>query len=478
MKKFYIKGFKAFNQEITISLDNPKENVLIYGENGSGKSSIFEALKLLFFYNRLEQNVVQGAISQPDRAQRLSEWKRQHICKLTSADDFIVQLDDMDYGSALDVSNYCVYMLSNEDVPVKEMVSTRDLISNLYFTGLDSNAFCTPDNLNFVKEYVNDALQNDFLETVQIDFDQTAAYRLKVTDTSVADLTETMQLTRSFNEAKLKLINLLIVLSVAELSMDINDGSKVRILILDDIVNSLDAANRGLLIKYIFKKFPDGKVRKFVMTHNVSYYNLWVYYVNEAQKKMSQQWLFTNLYVKGQERIVYEDTKESVESIRKVFTATPNDASICNRIRQYFEVLLFEMCKILQVGSFNESSRLIQDLARNKKFYVKVPDGGSPKYVDDMVAEIEKLLKNVCVMDCRRKLQKLIADYNGSNEYKHLMDIVDDLKLYQKLVLHQASHGHSGKSTISRKEIVASLDLLAKMEAAVNAGKNRDVYTV
>jgi len=58
------------------------------------------------------------------------------------------------------------------------------------------------------------------------------------------------------------------------------------------------------------------------------------------------------------------------------------------------------------------------------------------------------------------------------------MDIVDDLKLYQKLVLHQASHGHSGKSTISRKEIVASLDLLAKMEAAVTAGKNKDVYTV
>jgi len=154
------------------------------------------------------------------------------------------------------------------------------------------------------------------------------------------------------------------------------------------------------------------------MTHNVSYYNLWTYYVNEAQKKMSQQWLFTNLYVKGQERIVYDDPKETVESIRKVFTSSPDDPSICNRIRQYFEVLLFEMCKILQVGSFNESSRIIQGLVRNKKFYVKVPDGGSPKYVDDMVAEIEQLLKKVCVMDCRGKLLKLITGYNCLNEYE------------------------------------------------------------
>lgn len=478
MKKLYIKGFRAFNKEVTISLENSQENVLLYGENGSGKSSIFEALKLLFFYNREEQKIVEGAISPQDRAQKISQWKGQQICKLSTANDFTIQLDDADYGSTLDVSKYCVYMLSNEDVPVKESVSVRDLISSLYYTGLDANAFCTADNMGFVRDYVNDALATDFLETVKIDFDQTAEYNLKVTDDSIPGLNSTMQLTRHFNEAKLKLINLLILLAVAELSMNINDDTKIRILILDDIVNSLDVANRGLLIKYIFKEFPDGKVRKFVMTHNVSYYNLWTYYVNDFHAPTSGKWLFTNLYVKGQERFVYEDSRETVQSIRTVYNSTPNDPSICNRIRQYFEVLLFEMSKILQVGSFNESSKLIEDLARNRKFYVKVLNNGKPKYVDDLVNEIEGLIKHVCVVDCRAKVRNLVAKYNDSNEYMHLMDIVDDLKLYQKLALHQASHGHTGKPTIGEKEIMASLDLLEKMEAAVKLGKNKDVYTV
>ena len=478
MKKLYIKSFKAFNQEVVINLVDPKENVLLYGENGAGKSSIFEALKLLFFYNREERKIVEGAISPQDKVQRISEWKRQLICKLSAANDFIIQLDDADYGSTLDVSKYCVYMLSNEDAPVKDFVSVKDLISSLYYTGLDANVFCTADNMKFVKEYVNDALEKDFLESIVIDFDQTDAYRLRVSDNSINGLTETMQLTRCFNEAKLKLINLLVMLAVAELSMNINDDTKIRILILDDIVNSLDAANRGLLIKYIFNKFPDGRVRKFVMTHNVSYYNLWTYYVNELHSSTSNKWLFTNLYVKGQERVVYMDSPEKVSSIRTLFNSAPNDPSICNRIRQYFEVLLFEMCKILQVGSFNESSRLITDLTRNKKFYVKVLDSGKPKYVDDMVGEIEKCLKYVRAGECRRKLQDIMAKYNGSNEFMHLMDIVDDLKLYQKLALHQASHGHTGKPTISRKEIIASLDLLEKMEMAVKMGKDKDVYTV
>jgi len=46
-KEITICGFRGFNKKQTISLDN--NVVLIYGLNGSGKSSLVEALEWLFW---------------------------------------------------------------------------------------------------------------------------------------------------------------------------------------------------------------------------------------------------------------------------------------------------------------------------------------------------------------------------------------------------------------------------------------------
>ena len=51
--KIEIKNFKAFQGPDVIDLNGPIElsekgqNLLLYGENGSGKTSLYEALKLL-----------------------------------------------------------------------------------------------------------------------------------------------------------------------------------------------------------------------------------------------------------------------------------------------------------------------------------------------------------------------------------------------------------------------------------------------
>lgn len=49
MEKIEINKFKAFNTRIALILEPEKKNLLLYGENGSGKSSIFEAIKLIFY---------------------------------------------------------------------------------------------------------------------------------------------------------------------------------------------------------------------------------------------------------------------------------------------------------------------------------------------------------------------------------------------------------------------------------------------
>ena len=48
IKTLIIKGFKGFANEIAIDFTNRAKNLVIYGENGAGKSSLMEALKILF----------------------------------------------------------------------------------------------------------------------------------------------------------------------------------------------------------------------------------------------------------------------------------------------------------------------------------------------------------------------------------------------------------------------------------------------
>ena len=52
LKTIRLQNFKAFHDEMFIDFYN-KQNLLIGGEKGAGKSTIFEAIKYVFFYDRL-----------------------------------------------------------------------------------------------------------------------------------------------------------------------------------------------------------------------------------------------------------------------------------------------------------------------------------------------------------------------------------------------------------------------------------------
>ena len=50
--RFEIESFKAFKDATSFDLEG--RSLLVYGENGAGKSSVYEALKLTFFYQRIK----------------------------------------------------------------------------------------------------------------------------------------------------------------------------------------------------------------------------------------------------------------------------------------------------------------------------------------------------------------------------------------------------------------------------------------
>ena len=66
--KLEIKNFK-FHKELEFDI---KGNLLIYGENGAGKSSIFEALKSNLYANKIEQsNIRYNYINRYNKAEEL-----------------------------------------------------------------------------------------------------------------------------------------------------------------------------------------------------------------------------------------------------------------------------------------------------------------------------------------------------------------------------------------------------------------------
>lgn len=478
MKNIKIKDFRAFHDEVKTDIQQQQHSMLLYGENGAGKSSIFEALKIIFFYSKIQQQVIQGANSHEAEAQLIQQWKLQNLCKLSSTNDFSINFDNQDYSSA-DVSMYRVCMIANSDLPITDVLSVRSLLQNVFFTDFDVDVYLA-DNADFLLEYVSVVLWDSFFEKLELEYDQTDEYRLVFRDPGRNDLTETGNLRRCFNEAKIKLVSLLILLVVAEHTMITSESEKTNLLVLDDIINSLDVSNRVMLIKYIFEHFPDEKVHKAIFTHNVSFFNLWHYYVNEILHS-SDSWFCADLIVSGTTHRLVANYPTNVQSLKEEFEHTHDNDNIGNKLRRYFEYLLFKMTKMLQVGSFNESSRLINILVNRKRsIYFKVHHQ-SHEVLDiyDMVDRISAYVRNVPEpQSLRLKLQKILSEYNGSEFLDDLLPVIDDLKVFQKVVLHQSSHGHEGKDTVGDNEIYATLHLLEKLENAVLNQDNKDVYTM
>lgn len=160
-------------------------------------------------------------------------------------------------------------------------------------------------------QFVNDSLKDDFYEKVKLELLQGLDYSFKITD-ELQNVHAFNDLGKTFNEAKLNIVILVILFQMILLT----PSDKKRILVLDDIINSLDVANRGLVAKFIMTHFKDYQILLF--THNVSFYNLFSYAVSNY--KFGETWQKRILYeVNGTRVLVKDETPETVSCIKKIF---------------------------------------------------------------------------------------------------------------------------------------------------------------
>ena len=477
-----IEKFKAFKGEVSFDLD--KHNLLVYGENGAGKSSVYDALKLAFFYSRIEKDHREGATPEEQRARLASYLSNRYDHR--GEPGYSIQINGqgyLDFKNQEDYKDYHVSMVCNSDIQVGNCISYRELLKKVYIHGNVKALLDDEDSTEIIADDVNKDLKEAFKEenvTVAISRENDLKCSLKgpwSEETYIENIRD------YFNEAIVNLIVLVLLFNTIK-ALEKVGSTVVRILVLDDIITSLDASNRVLLMRYIQKKFP--QYQKIIFTHNISFYNLWIYTINNVMRE-PEQWKYMNVYDCGGAHKVYKhiipkdkEKKQSKILRERLESGTEDLQNLGNDIRRYFEELLHEFSKIVHVGGKNECSHILERLESNKTVYLHEDEGHHFKMADDMLDHMKGIMgleKNDVMM---RTLRRKYADYRANKFFMQtILPVVKDLKMFQKLSMHPLSHAHlHGTPTYTEKELSITIALIEKFEGVVNELMDFDVSTV
>ena len=459
MTSLKIKNFKAFREEFNY-LENEKlnlenKNFLLYGDNGSGKSSIYEAIKIIFFKDKLESLIPQKNTPEEQIEANHTFWDQYK--NSNSISSFEIEVNDVNFNSFITI-DYQVFMIALDKFCLETKIRF-DLLLEKFDLDIDNiSEFCESNFLE-IQNVVNEKLKEFKEENINIVIDNEDDYSIKITDT-IRNLESKDKIQEFFNEAKLNLIILLLLFeSIKRAQIE----SKKKILVLDDFITSLDVSNRTFLMKYILENFFDSsenpKSQILIFTHNVYFYNLIMYLINDIYK-IKEKWKFGNIYeIESQHKLYIKGKIDKVSEIRSFYLQNSQDIlNTGNKIRQKFEILLYEFSKLLMIGTVEDSKKIIDRIENSKSVYFKNKETAS-----DLIDKLETILNEGNESNLSSRLNSKIIEFKSS-EYNNFKKIIRDLKLYQKVTLHPMSHGTIGQNSFTTDEIEESLDLLEKFE--------------
>ena len=450
IRSIKLKNFKAFNDiknngmlDITLS----GKNLLIYGDNGSGKSSIYEALKLSFYKRRLLENI--KAPEEEKESVVATVLAREYDNKDTSGFEVDVNgtkiyADSTINDFAFKVSLLNLYSVMVTDEKIAE--SKKDTYRFLNLKKLLQREFL-PINLNYEEQNFTELINNvnEKLDTFKEDIQITLDVDLNI------EIDGEQYLNLYFNEAKINLVVLLLLLESIYLY---SDRSTKSVIVLDDIITSLDMANRTFLLKYILERFTPDSFQLIILTHNLEVYKLVEFINNHIVKN--------NHFISGQlfeinHKIKFLD-KNFIElkNIKKEIERDPKKAG--NMMRRKFEFLIHKLARELIIGSNDEADEIVKFLGKSNKIYLK-RIGNKTYTANDLVTEIEEKITNQTSV---AEIITLIDAYKiNPAKIAEISNIINGIKLYRKVIMNPLSHN---EAPFAIKELYESLDLLKRLD--------------
>ncbi|MBL0687642.1 MAG: hypothetical protein JJV94_07455 [Sulfurospirillum sp.] len=438
-----INNFKFFKNE-TIEIGDNK-NILMYGENGSGKSSLYFALKYGVYQKLLEEEQFKNTNFQDNLNVSLGiEINSHRNCYFLNYKNLekIIEnnnlFDDIEDHFSFEFHHLFESILGKSN-NLKEFILENATIKEIQVLKDNINKELR-DIFNQIELEANPILLK-FEETFQITFN-IEDLKLNVGNRGLEPFekpkisiqnskNKNMDLHVNLNEAKAKTLSLAIYFALIKINSQNAHDEDFKLLVLDDFLLSFDMGNRSFVMKYIFEEFSH--FQKIILTHNLLFYNLVkkIYTSQDETTQWEEMKLFPRLNNDGiSEAKVYLQNTNYLDIAKKdIKKDNPDLEKISNNLRKSLEKILYEITIFLEIGSIKLND-ILKNIRRNNNYEI---NGKS--------LNIEKLNK-----------------------------ILRDSQFYKDIVLNSASHNN--EEDLYKKELEATLANINNLSVIFKDVKN------
>jgi len=464
--KIEIKNFKAFYGTYQIDLHKAGKNLLIYGENGSGKTSLYKALEL--FLDSSENDTIDFKDHQ-NRFNADKGYIKLHLRTNPTSNEHVYEWSD-DVKETVDLP-IITASKSKGFFDYKSLLETHYLqresdtvnVFNLLIENLMVNITSDVTGLSIAEEWENISEQSSSQPNVEILEEQLAVFNRELADRlrelearaseifhrfgyNVSFHLKPQEITynhtnetldnqeillkvkffdqdipahhRFLNEAKLSAI----ALSIYFAGFLLQPESDLKILALDDVLIGLDMSNRLPVLDILEEYFADHQI--FLTTYDKAWYEIVKQRTSRGGKWKAVEFYFaqTDEY----EIPIYAEDKPYLEKAREYLDA--NDYKACAiYVRTAFEAAIKRYCEKRDIAiKYRENLR---DL-RSEDFWAPI------KMEEDEAGHL--------LLDLR---------------------VVDEIERSRKFILNELSHATF--ANIYRKEIEDAIDAVEQLENAL-----------
>lgn len=470
-----ISNFKFFIEE-DINLNN--KNVVVYGENGSGKSSFREAISAFFSFDNLDEqknrftgvtpaikltfsdgstfsnndtmpsfitnserffiyhNLLSQVISESDLLISVQKHLKD---KFNFLDSFFLRLDTLKEK----IHNYSI-IGEHDDVSQKTLIEEK----NVLLEELDTKLTQLFEQVKSVLEGFDEPHKVSFqIDNSDIEFgltpSETKPYNIKV-KILIDDLDNIIS---NNNEATIKATSLAFYLALINLHHD--NTTQMKLMVFDDFLLSLDMAHRKYVIEYILRSYPN--FQKIILTHDLTFFKNIRSVITVLDNDPLKNWKYFNIFSRKNtsycEPKLYDfnSTDNYLEMAKTAYTNNELEKA-ANLLRKEAEKLLSQLKIKLQVGKKDMLHALIQQFKVNQHYYEdphkllkEIHDtatGTEKDRLDESLLEPE-MLKNIFSVDLDRAILLNLGSHANTDETIYRKEIQGAINTLKKLKEHE-----------------------------------------
>jgi len=513
INKVELKNFKFHH---FLDFEIKKQNCLIYGENGTGKSSIYEAL-YSNFYALKNNEITTGQIDIREKFIHRAYIAEELEVNILFDNENILTRRDNELENKELLENKVIYFANErllreitendfylvlKNILIEHFPQLEKLLFPLNFENklrrlqtrvtqeiIEERITLDTKLKNDFYDYIpvdgiNNILKNSFDEKFEIDFDFIDS---KIEDgkliypsisIKIVGVDDRGDFQNHFNEAKLKLIGIAIYFALAK---TYETESDLKLLVLDDFLTSLDMANRKLIVQYILDNF--GEYQKIILTHNIQFYNLIIRLLKLRKKDNGKEelsdWDIKNIYIREYEdenlSIIIDKEEDYLTKAKTELDAYELEIS-GNLLRKEFERIATEFEQLLELGRVEEMDKILKALVNLDCIFSEAPSKILQNSFPKQLKYIKDILEPSGQSDESKltQVRKAINNFEASVELKkkvydatYLKSIILKTEFYKDILMNYASHDDEEKE-LHQKEFKKAIELLKALKKILN----------